>query len=96
MLKYAYLKKASKEYSKCISKFLSIEDRFVTVSFVEEAKGKLVTKGTYAKMARGEMVRYMAENQIEYAEDLQGFDRLGYFYRDDLSSETDMVFQKKT
>ena len=27
----------------------------------ELSGGKLVTKGTYAKMARGEMVRYMAE-----------------------------------
>ena len=37
-----------------------------------------MTKGTYAKMARGEMVRFMAENRIENPEDIKKFDRLGY------------------
>ncbi len=60
----------------------------------ELSKGKLVTKGTYAKMARGEMVRYMAENQIEDPEDIKGFDRLGYVFRQDLSSETELVFER--
>ena len=31
----------------------------------------LVTKGTYAKMARGEMVRFMAENNIENPVEIQ-------------------------
>ena len=30
------------------------------------------------KMARGEMVRYMAENQIEAPEQIKAFDRLKY------------------
>ena len=34
-------------------------------------KGKLVIKGTYAKMARGEMVRFMAENQIEDPDEIK-------------------------
>lgn len=85
---------ASKEYSKCISKFLTKGDRFVTVSFVEEVKGKLVTKGTYAKMARGEMVRFMAEHRVEDPSELTGFDHLGYHYRSDLSSPSEMVFQR--
>ena len=37
-----------------------------------------MTKGTYAKMAHGEMVRFMAENSIENPEDIKKFDRLGY------------------
>lgn len=85
---------ASKEYSKCISKYLTKKDRFVTVSFVEEAKGKLVTKGTYAKMARGEMVRFMAEHRVEAPEELAGFDHLGYHFRRDISSPAEMVFQR--
>jgi cytoplasmic iron level regulating protein YaaA (DUF328/UPF0246 family) len=55
---------------------------------------KLVTKGTYAKMARGEMVRFIAENQIEDPGDIRKFDRLGYVYRDDLSDDTEIVFVK--
>ena len=31
----------------------------------------LVTKGTYAKMARSEMVRFMAENNIENPVEIQ-------------------------
>ena len=46
---------ASKEYSKCIEKYLMPEDRYLTITFCEKSGNKLVTKGTYAKMARGEM-----------------------------------------
>ena len=46
---------ASKEYSKCIEKYLTPEDRYITITFCEKSGNKLVTKGTYAKMARGEM-----------------------------------------
>lgn len=87
---------ASKEYSKCIEKYLTDDDIFISISFVEMgSSGKLVTKGTYAKMARGEMVRYMAENLAQSVDDIKGFDRLGYSYRDDLSSDTELVFERK-
>jgi cytoplasmic iron level regulating protein YaaA (DUF328/UPF0246 family) len=85
---------ASKEYSKCIEKYLKSDDYYVTVTFGEMVKGKLVTKGTYAKMARGEMVRFMAENQIKDPEQIKGFDRLGYVYRDELSGDGEIVFER--
>ena len=56
---------ASKEYSKCIERYLSEEDTYIFITFCELSAGKLVTKGTYAKMARGEMIRFMTENCIE-------------------------------
>ena len=56
---------ASKEYSKCIEKYLTPQDRYITIVFCELSGDKLVTKGTYAKMARGEMVRFIAKNNIE-------------------------------
>lgn len=86
---------ASKEYSKCIEKYLTPQDRYITITFCESSKGKLVTKGTYAKMARGEMVRYMAENNIENPLDVKGFNRLGYSFRPDLSSDSEYVFERK-
>ena len=86
---------ASKEYSKCIEKYLSPDNQYITVTFCELSKGKLVTKGTYAKMARGEMVRYMAENSIEDPARIQKFNRLGYRFREDLSSETEYIFERK-
>ena len=86
---------ASKEYSKCIEKYLTPKDKYITISFCEQAGNKLVTKGTYAKMARGEMVRYMAEKEIENPADVQTFDKLGYNFRRDLSSEIEYVFERK-
>ncbi len=89
-----FINLASKEYSKCIEKYVRGEDRFITITFCEEAKGKLVTKGTYAKMARGEMVRFMAERQITDVEQIRQFDRLGYVYRADLSDKSKLVFER--
>lgn len=86
---------ASKEYSKGIEKYLSDKDKYITVTFCERAGEKLVTKGTYAKMARGEMVRFMAEREIENPTDIQKFDRLGYTFRRDLSSESEYVFEMR-
>ena len=86
---------ASKEYSKCIEKYLTPKDKYITISFCEQAGNKLVTKGTYAKMARGEMVRFMAENDIENPDDIKKFDRLGYIFRSDLSSDSKYVFERK-
>lgn len=87
---------ASKEYSRCIEKYLTAEDTYITCTFGELAGGKLVTKGTYAKMARGEMVRFMAERRIEEPEKLKEFDRLGHKFREDLSSETEYVFERNS
>ena len=86
---------ASKEYSKCIEKYLTPKDKYITISFCEQSGNKLVTKGTYAKMARGEMVRFMAENDIENPDDIKKFDRLGYIFRSDLSSDSKYVFERK-
>ena len=84
---------ASKEYSKCIEKYLQPQDRFITVVFGELSNGKIVQKGVYAKMARGEMVRFAAEINAETPEQLQTFDR-GYRYDERRSSETEYVFIK--
>jgi len=86
---------ASKEYSKCIEKYLTPQDRYITIVFCELSGDKLVTKGTYAKMARGEMVRFIAENNIENPAEIQKFDRLGYSFRSDLSSDSEYVFERK-
>lgn len=84
---------ASKEYYKCVEKYLNEDDLFITCSFVEDVNGKLKTKGTYAKMARGEMVRFMAINNVTKIEDIKKFNHLGYKYREDLSNKNNFVFQ---
>lgn len=85
---------ASKEYSKCIEKYLTSKDQYITCIFGELADGKVVQKGVYAKMARGEMVRFMAENHVEDPEDMKKFDRLGYRFCEELSDEKTYVFIK--
>ena len=71
---------ASKEYSICISKYLPRNYRYITCVFGEKKNGKVIEKGTMCKMARGEMVRYMAENRINNPEQLKSFDRLNYHF----------------
>ena len=81
---------ASKEYSVCISKYLPENVRFITCVFGEEKDGKVIEKGTMCKMARGEMVRFMAENRIEDPGQIKTFNRLGY--RFDATCSTDNIF----
>ncbi len=86
---------ASKEYSKCIEKYLQPGDRYIRCNFYEEVQGKLVQKGVYCKMARGEMVRFMAENRIEEPEEIKLFSVMGYRFSKDLSSEKEYIFVRK-
>ena len=85
---------ASKEYSKCVEKYLTPKDTYITCTFGELSGEKVITKGTYAKMARGEMVRFMAEHKVECPEAMKAFDRLGYQFSQNFSSETEYVFIK--
>ena len=84
----------SKEYSKCIERYLKPEDRYVTCIFGELENDRVIQKGVYAKMARGEMVRYMAENNVTEPEELKAFDRLGYRFDPERSSETENIFTR--
>ena len=83
---------ASKEYSMCIAKHLPDSVRFITCVFGEEKNGKIVEKGTMCKMARGEMVRYLAENRIVDPEQVKTFDRLNYHFDKGRSSDKIFVF----
>ena len=69
---------ASREYSQCLSRYVPSGARFITCVFGERKDGKIVEKGTMCKMARGEMVRYLAENRAEDPEQMRDFDRLQY------------------
>ena len=87
---------ASKEYSKCVEKYLknSPSTKFITCVFGEIKGDKVIEKGTLAKMARGEMVRYLAQNKICDLEGLKRFDKLGYKYSQEKSNENTYVFIK--
>lgn len=91
---HVILNLASKEYSRCISKYLQPEDVMVDVVFGEYIDGKIKEKGVYVKMARGEMVRYMAENHIEVLAEIKHFKGLGFCFEPSLSNEKLYVFVK--
>ncbi|MDY4104444.1 MAG: peroxide stress protein YaaA [Oscillospiraceae bacterium] len=86
---------ASKEYSQAVTPYLPDGVRLINCVFGEEKGGKVIEKGTQCKMARGEMVRWMAENRITNPEDLKGFDRLQYQYAPENSAYNVLVFLKK-
>ena len=83
---------ASKEYSVAVSKYVPDSVRFLTCTFGEMKNGKVMEKGTMCKMARGEMVRYMAQNQITNPEDVKSFDLLDFCFAPEHSDDKNFVF----
>ena len=87
---------ASKEYSVCVSRYLPDDLRFITCVFGEEKDGKVIEKGTMCKMARGEMVRFMAQNQITTPEQIKPFNRLNYRFDESRSDDNTYIFLRDT
>ncbi len=85
---------ASKEYSRAVEAHLPKTVQFVTCTFGEWKGGKVIEKGTMCKMARGQMVRWLAENNVTDAANIQAFDQLHYQVQPDLSSKYHIVFLK--
>lgn len=83
---------ASKEYSKAIERYLEPNDTYVTCVFGELSGERVVQKGVYAKMARGEMVRYLAEIGAERPEQMRGFTWSGYAFDEARSTDETYVF----
>ena len=85
---------ASKEYSRAVEPHLPKSVRFLTCTFGEWKNGKVVEKGTMCKIARGQMVRWLAENSITNLADIRAFDQLGYRFQPELSTDNHNVFLK--
>jgi cytoplasmic iron level regulating protein YaaA (DUF328/UPF0246 family) len=84
----------SKEYSKAVTGYLPETVRVLTCTFGEWRSGKVVEKGTLCKMARGQMVRWLAENRITAFEDIKAFSDYGYVYDAGCSASDHYVFIK--
>ena len=83
---------ASKEYSRAVEPHLPPTVRFLTCTFAERKDGTLIEKGTMCKMARGQMVRWLAEHAITKPEEIQSFDELGYRFSPADSTESQYIF----
>lgn len=85
---------ASKEYSKAIERYIKPDQKFVTCVFGELKDGKVKQKATAAKMARGQMVQFLARKQIQDLAQAKEFNELGYRFLPEKSSQTEYVFVK--
>ena len=83
---------ASKEYSRAVEPHLPASVRMLTCVFGELQGEKVVEKGTICKMARGRMVRWLAEQGITQPEGLLAFQELGYRFSPARSSENRLVY----
>lgn len=85
---------ASVQYSKIIKKYIQPDIKMVKCYFMEETNDGYKEKGVYVKIARGEMVRYLAEQQAETLDTVKKFDRLGYCFQETLSHSDCFVFTR--
>ena len=86
---------ASKEYSQAVKPHLSGKVRWIDCTFGSRKEGKIVEEGTLCKMARGEMVRFLASEQAETIERAKEFQALGFSYAAEESTEERLVFLKE-
>ena len=86
---------ASKEYSRAVEPHLPPAVRFLTCTFGELKDDKVIEKGTMCKMARGQMVRWLAENNITDPENIKRFADLDYRFSSVRSTVNDYVFIRK-
>ncbi len=84
---------ASEEYSRLIRPWVSAAHRMIDVIFAEEKNGKLRIVSTAAKMARGKMTRWLAEERIGDPQEMRRFD-YGYRFAPEKSDETHYYFIK--
>lgn len=88
-----FINLASNEYFKVIkTKLLDVP--VITPIFKDYKNGKLKVISFFAKKARGMMVRYIVDNNVETVQGLKGFDTDGYAFDESLSSDTELVFTR--
>ena len=88
---------ASVEYAKAVLPHAKAAGmrapRIVTCLFgTIDAQGRLKQRATAAKAARGSMVRWCAEHNVQHPEGLCAFDQLGHVYDEARSTDDCLVF----
>ena len=88
-----FLNLASNEYFKALQPS-ELKVPVVTPVFKDLKNGRLMSIMTFAKHARGLMVRYLIDNKVDSLEGVKAFDRSGYAFDANLSSDTELVFTR--
>ena len=84
---------SSNEYFKSVQK-KNLDGRLITPEFKELKNGKYKMISFFAKKARGLMVRFAIDHNIQKAEVLQNFDYDGYHFNLELSQADKWVFSR--
>ncbi len=85
---------ASNEYYKAVNE-KKLKAKVITPVFKDFKNGKLKIISFFAKKARGSMVRYIVNKEVETIEELKAFDYDGYkFSENESSNETELVFTR--
>ena len=84
---------ASNEYFKSVKK-KNLDGRIITPEFKDWKNGQYKMISFFAKKARGLMVRYAIDHNIEKAEVLQNFNYDGYHFNPELSKADNWVFSR--
>ncbi len=84
---------ASQEYFKILN--IEVLNReIITPVFKDFSNSKLKVVAFFAKKARGMMLRYIIDNNIEDITQIKNFNIAGYRYDDNLSKENQLVFTR--
>lgn len=85
---------ASNEYFKSVKPKL-IEGEIITPEFKDWKNGAYKMMGVYAKKARGQLSRFIIQNQLDDVEGIKAFDVDGYAFNEEMSRGNSWVFTRK-
>lgn len=85
---------ASNEYGKVVDR-KKLKPKVIDFDFKQiQPDGKLKTIVVYTKHARGLVLRFCAENQVQTLDELKAFNYENYLLDEKLSTETNLVFTR--
>jgi cytoplasmic iron level regulating protein YaaA (DUF328/UPF0246 family) len=84
---------ASQEYFKVLQP-KEMKSPVITPVFKDFKNGEYKIIMTFAKLARGLMLRYIIDHKVEDLDGIKGFNYNGYGYDANLSTETELVFTR--
>ncbi len=85
---------ASNEYFKAV-KIRELDAKVVTPVFKDCKNGQYKVISFYAKKARGMMARYIIDKRISRIEELTAFDAAGYYFSEEESTSSELVFKRE-
>lgn len=85
---------ASSEYFKSV-KPKALDGEIITPEFKDWKNGQYKMMGVYAKKARGQLSRFVIQNQLTEPEQMKAFDVDGYRFNEELTAGNKWVFTRK-